>query len=100
MLALSTALAGGETSNEFETSHNTTLWVRLYGNFAGNTITMQESVDGSSYATFTDGTTDQTFTASGYKAFDVPGGVKFRFSMNGSGGDVDIHIAGGGVSLL
>lgn len=99
MLLLHEALDGSESSNVFHTSVNGQVWVRIAGTVAG-TITMKESLDNSTWATFTTDDVDQTFTGVSYKLFDLPGGVYFRFDTASGSADVDIHLSGTGVEVI
>ena len=99
MLLLQEALGGSESSSVFKTTVNGQVWVRISGT-VGGTITMKESLDNSTFATFTTDDVDQTFTDIGYKLFDVPGGVFFRFDTAAGSADVDIHLSGTGVEVI
>lgn len=99
MIQLSSALGASASSTVFQTTTNTKCWIRISASTAG-TITIKESIDNSTFATFNSDGTDQTFTENGYKLFDLPGGVYFRLDTNGSSASVDIHIAGHGVKVL
>ena len=99
MLQLADGIGSSTSSSVIKSSVNGKLWVRIDTSSTG-TITMKESLDNSTFSTFTTDSVDQTFTQDGYKLFDVPGGVYFRFDTGSGSASVDIHVSGTGVSLV
>ena len=99
MLLLDSAVAGSASSASFKTTVNEQVWVRIGGTVGGD-ITMKESLDNVTYNTFTTDAVDQTFSGAGYKLFDLPGGVFFRFDTAAGAAAVDIHLSGTGVRVV
>ena len=100
MQTLDTGVLLNASSNVFHTNVPTKCWVRVSGTFSSQTVTLMESLAGSTYATFNTDGTDQTFTAATYKLYDLPGGVDFRFDVsNGGSPSINVHVGGPGIEL-
>ena len=101
MQTLQAAQLKNTNSNVFYTEMATKCWVRLGGTFSSQTVTMEESTDNSTFATFTTDATNQAFTVPTYKLYDLPGGIYFRFAVsNGGTPSIDSAVAGTGVKLV
>jgi|TARA_A100001391_G_scaffold192346_2_gene166550 hypothetical protein len=101
MQILSETLGADDTSKVFISQQHTKCWVYLSGSFSSQTVTLEASVDNSTFSTFNVDGVDQTFTAGTFKLYDLPGGIFFRFDVsNGGSPDIDIRVAGNGVKVL
>jgi len=102
MQSLSTSLDSSGLSAAFETTIPTQLWIRTYGAFAAQTVTLQESIDrGTNYNSFVADGVAITFTTDTYKLLELPGGIQFRFSGSGGGTlAVDFRVSGPGIQLI
>jgi len=100
MIQIGSSLGVSSSSTVFKTTINEKVWVRVAGTIGG-TVTIQETIDNSTFAAFVSDDTVPKFTAVGYKLFDLPGGVYFRLDVPAGGSPVlDVHISGQGVRAV
>ena len=102
MLLLQEALAD-TTSNVFEVTKDSKVWIHLAGTFGGD-ITMERFVlnlpGGDTWGSFLPNGSAEIFTSETTKLFDLPGGVQYRFSGGAGVTNVDILIDGNAIRLV